>query len=80
MEISMNNPNESLSDLIDTVQAMDRETCIEHLGRVANPALDFTDEYTASMNLRHLRHVVLAACLQVDRTRQKTANKQECIQ
>ncbi|MCC7146313.1 MAG: hypothetical protein IT443_07695 [Phycisphaeraceae bacterium] len=56
--------NEPIDKLIENVQKLDRQACIEHLRGFARPKLDFTEDFLSQLSLDRLRHVLMAACLQ----------------
>lgn len=59
----------SLDELIVSIADLDREDCVAHLRRFAEPALDFTSDYLDSRSDDQLRHILLAACLQARKHR-----------
>jgi hypothetical protein len=58
------NVNDSIDEMIRTVQTLDRERCMDQLRQMHRPKIDFTDEFLEGMSLDRLRHVVMAAFLQ----------------
>ncbi len=56
--------SQTINDMMQTVESLDREGCITQLRQIRRPKLDFTDEYLQGQSLDKLRHIVMAAFLQ----------------
>jgi hypothetical protein len=56
--------DQSLEDLIKSVQELDRAACKERLRQMERPRLDFPDDFLDALSEERLRHLLLAACLQ----------------
>jgi hypothetical protein len=57
----------TIEDLIQTVAALDRDTCKARLRLIERPRLDFPDDFLDALSLERLRHLLLAAYLQARR-------------
>ena len=55
----------SLEQLLKKVASLDREACKRELRGLREIPLDFTEEFLDAQSTDQLRHVLLAACLQV---------------
>jgi len=58
----------SVQAILDELGALDRDRCVEELRRVEEPRLDFPDEFYAEASIEQLRHLLLAALTQVQRS------------
>ena len=65
------NPDMPINDLVRTIHCLDRDCCKAELLRFQNPRLDFTEPYLEKMSTERLRHVLMAACLQARKGREK---------
>lgn len=64
-------PQTDMEKLVTDLAEMPGEGLIERLrGLDCGFHMDFTDEFLGSLSLHRLRHVVLAACLQQQRSPQ----------
>ena len=53
-----------IDQLIAEIMGLNREICILELKQFSGLTLDFTDEFLRLQDTDHLRHILLAACLQ----------------
>ena len=65
------NPDMSINDLARTIHGLDRDCCKAELLCFQSPKLDFTETYLDQMSIERLRHILLAACLQVRKGHRK---------
>ncbi len=60
--------NYEVDRLITDVFQFDHARCKAELARISRPKLDFTEEYLDTMSVERLRHVLVAAYLQAQRS------------
>jgi hypothetical protein len=58
-------PDMSMDDLIRTIHRLDRDGCKAELLSINRPVLDFTEEFIDEHSTEWMRHVLMAAFLQV---------------
>ena len=61
--------DQPIEQVICTIAGLDRDSCIARLRAVQQPRLDFTDEFLREQTLDQVRHLLLAACIQAQRSR-----------
>ena len=64
--------DQSLEDLIRSVQELDRDTCKARLQQMERPHLDFPEDFLDALSVERLRHLLLAACLQARKHTRRT--------
>jgi len=60
---------EPIESLIASIHGLDRDGCIAKLRQMHQLKMDFSDEYLADLSVDRLRHVLLAACVQVRKSK-----------
>lgn len=60
--------SQPIHELIRGVESFDRDRCIAYLRRLSRPKTDFSDEFLADLTLDRLRHIVVAAQLQAQKS------------
>ena len=53
--------------MIETLAALDRESCVRRIRMMQRPRMDFTEDFLSSLSVERLRHILMAACLQARR-------------